>query len=224
MSVGSRSPGIGEVLENARENTAADVRSCCVARVVRWSVSKAREADVQPVHKRAYTAEDGTRTPDKQPVIPSVPVVYPGGGGLVITWPLQVGDEVLLVFSDDSLDRYLQVGGQGDIDPADDRHHHLTDAICIPGIRSLATPTSVVATAVSIGTNGGSFEGAALGATLKTFLDNVKTYLDAHTHDVTVTGTCDPVALTCAATGTAAAPSASPTVPTVESSTVKVTP
>lgn len=207
----SRSPDLSEVLEGVRETTSADVRVCCVARVVRWDSAKPREVDVQPVHKRAYLNEDGDRTADKQPVIPSVPLVYPGGGGFVVTWPMAVGDEVLLVFSDDSLDKYLNVGGQSDIDTEDDRRHHITDAVAIPGIRSLGTTTSVSSTAVEIGTNGGAFQGAALGANLKTYLDLLTTYLGAvDTWAKTVTPPWG---------GVPAVPSS----PTVESTSVKVT-
>jgi hypothetical protein len=38
----------------------------------------------------------------------------------------------MLVFSQRSIDRWLDVGGE--IDPADPRKHHLTDAIAYPGV------------------------------------------------------------------------------------------
>ena len=216
----SRSPDLSEVLERVRETAGADVRVSCVARVVRWDKNKPREVDVQPVHKRSYLDEEGTRTPEKQPVIPSVPLVYPGGNGLVITWPMTVGDEVLLVFSDESLDKYL-AGAGGDIDPGDDRKHAMTDAVAFAGIRSLSAATSVDASAVQIGTNGGAFQGAALGADLKTYLDTLKAYIDNHTHAVSVVGVQTGVTTIAA---TAIKPSASSSVPTLESTTVKVTP
>jgi hypothetical protein len=179
-----------------------------VARVVRWDATKPREVDVQPVHKRAYLNEDGDRTPEKQPVIPSVPLVYPGGGGFVVTWPMSVGDEVLLVFSDDSLDKYLQVGGTSDIDPADDRRHHITDAVAIAGVGKLSASTSVSATAVQIGTNGGAFQGVALGAMLKTYLNSLTTSLATGSNSG----------------GTVTWGTPLPAVPSVESTTLKVTP
>jgi hypothetical protein len=216
VTTSTRSPGIGEVLEDVRETTAADIRSCCVARVVRWDHNKPREVDVQPVHKRAYRNEDGDRVTDKQPIIPSVPVVYPGGGGFTVTWPLAVGDEVLLVFSDDSLDKYLQVGGQGDIDPEDDRRHHLTDAICIPGIGKLTDNITASTSAVKIGTRVGPHEGAALGNTLTNYFNDglagLLTWLGSHTHSGVTTGP-----------GNSGAPVAGPpALPTIESATVRV--
>lgn len=211
----SRTPDLSEVLEGVRDTAAADVRVACVARVVRWSASKPREVDVQPVMKRAYTDEDGNRVADKQPVIPSVPLVYPGGGGFVVTWPMTVGDEVLLVFSDDSLDKYLNIGGAADIDPEDDRRHHLTDAVAIAGIGSLGKATSVSSTAVQIGTNGGTFQGAALGADLDTYLNGGVGSLYAWLVSVS----------SWAATVTPPFGGGSPPAPgTLESATVKVTP
>lgn len=204
----TRSPEFTEVLDRARESAAADVRVACVARVVRWSSSKPREVDVQPVMKRAYTNEDGVRTAEKLPVIPSVPLIYPGGGGFVVTWPMQVGDEVLLVFSDDSLDSYLQVGGAQDIDPQDDRRHHLSDAIAIPGIAKLNAPINVSNNSMQLGTLGAACQGAALGDTLKTYLDNLTIALG------TGSNSGGPVTW-----GTSL-----PAVPTVASATVKVSP
>lgn len=210
----SRSPDIGEVLENVREAAGADIRVACVARVVRWSAATPREVDVQPIHKRAYVGEDGSRVADKQPVIPSVPLVYPGGGGFVLTWPMAVGDEVLLVFSDDSLDKYL-AGAGGDIDPEDDRHHHMADAVAIAGVRSLNAATSVSGTAVQAGTNGGTFQGAALGADLDTYLNGGAGSLYAWLCGLAIW----------AATVTPAFGGGSPPAPgTLESSTFKVTP
>jgi hypothetical protein len=155
-----------------------------------------------------------SKATDKQPVIPSVPWVYPGGGGFIVTWPMSVGDEVLLVFSDDSLDKYLQVGGGSDIDPADDRRHSLTDAVAFAGIRSLGTATSVATGAVQIGTNGGTFQGVALGA-------DIKTYLDGHTHAVA----CPPGGGNVLSSAPSASVTGLPLDPSpAASATVKVTP
>jgi hypothetical protein len=63
----------------------------------------------------------------------------PSGADLVV--PVAVGDTGLLVFADDSLDVWLSKGGL--VDPLDDRHHALSDAIFIPGLRPFSNPVSV---------------------------------------------------------------------------------
>jgi len=63
----------------------------------------------------------------------SVPVAFPRGGGFFVSFPIQPDDYVLLVFSDRSLDLWLQNGGSN-VDPIDLRQHSVADAVAIPGI------------------------------------------------------------------------------------------
>jgi hypothetical protein len=69
--------------------------------------------------------------------LPSVPAFT----DLVL--PVSVGDTGLLVFADGSLDVWLARGGV--VDPLDDRHHALSDAVFIPGLRPFSNPISVPA-------------------------------------------------------------------------------
>ena len=45
------------------------------------------------------------------------------------------GDTVLLVFSERSIDKWAQQGGE--VDPLDSRLHHLSDPVALPGLLSL---------------------------------------------------------------------------------------
>lgn len=77
------------------------------------------------------------------PKIVSVPVVWQGGslGGVQggVSFPLSAGDEVLLVFSQRSLEEYLQGSDEA---PSDPHRFDLTDAIAIPKLgRSGSAPT-----------------------------------------------------------------------------------
>jgi len=64
------------------------------------------------------------------PALSSVPVGFPSGGGASLTYPLQAGDVVLLIFSSASLGRYREEGAEGD--PADVRRFDLSDAWAFP--------------------------------------------------------------------------------------------
>jgi len=88
---------------------------------------------VKPSLKRKY---EGTSSAVDLPVIVKVPVAFPRGGKTSMTWPLEKGDSVMLVFSERSLDVWKARGGV--VDPADPRKFHLTDAWAIPGGYDLA--------------------------------------------------------------------------------------
>jgi hypothetical protein len=60
-----------------------------------------------------------------------------------LVMPISVGDPGLLVFADGSLDVWLSHGGL--VDPLNDRHHALSDAVFIPGLRSFNNAISVPA-------------------------------------------------------------------------------
>lgn len=98
-----------------------------------------QKADVQPlVKRRRVDGASGELVTERMPVVPAVPVVFPGAGPYAITWPIAVGDVVLLVFADRSLDLWLARGGE--VDPEDTRVHSHTDAVAIPGVRPFADP------------------------------------------------------------------------------------
>ena len=133
----SQSPTFAEVLRTAMDSHTADLHVAMPGRVESYD-STNQSVSVQPLIRRGYTGEDGERAVESLPVITGVPVVFPGTGGVSITWPVAAGDTVLLVFSESSIDKWLSRGGE--VDPLDDRKHTLSDAIAIPGLRDFANP------------------------------------------------------------------------------------
>lgn len=74
---------------------------------------------------------DGTEVWEDIPPLVDVPVVFPRGGGYVLTFPVQPGDECLVVFGDSCMDAWWQSGGiQNQIDC---RRHDLSDGYAILG-------------------------------------------------------------------------------------------
>lgn len=67
------------------------------------------------------------------PVIEDVTVQWQGGGGAVITLPLSVGDDVMVVFSQRSIAEF-QASESGTVTPSDLRSLHMSDAYVIPCI------------------------------------------------------------------------------------------
>lgn len=126
-----------------------DVHTCKVASIVSYNATL-QKASCQPlVHNKYVDQDTGEIKTERPPVIDSVPIAFPRLGQWGMTFPVQRGDVVLLVFGDSSLDRWLQRGGE--IDPEDDRRHDYNDAIAIPGVFDFAhVPTSAPTDALVI--------------------------------------------------------------------------
>ena len=93
---------------------------------------------VQPAIKRIFKSisEDSQDTiPMELPILINVPILYPRGGGFSLTFPISVGDECLLLFSERSIDRWHIFGGTNE--PGAKRFHSLSDAIAIVGLSSV---------------------------------------------------------------------------------------
>lgn len=72
-----------------------------------------------------------------QPFAPllNVPVIFPQGGGFILTFPVTEGDECLVVFNDREIDNWFQSGGTNSV-PTTLRLHDMADAVCYVGMRS----------------------------------------------------------------------------------------
>ena len=144
-------PNLARVLTQAIARAGESIRVALPAKVVAYDAS-IQAVDVQPMIKDRFENEDGDIESETLPVIPRVPVVFPGANGFRVTFPIAVGDTVLLVFSDRSLDVWLDQGRV--VDPNDPRTHSLADAIAIPGLRSYKSPLLDAPTdAMSIGSD-----------------------------------------------------------------------
>lgn len=136
------------LLDLLRQVTRDDLRVALPGRVTAYDAATQR-ASVQPLIKHANLDETEQRVAKLLPEVHSVPVQFPGGGGMRITWPLAKGDTVLLVFASSSIARWKRTGGE--VDPGDDRRHDLNDAIAIPGLHDFAhipstAPTDAIVT------------------------------------------------------------------------------
>jgi hypothetical protein len=83
-----------------------------------------KSGTVQPTVARQNASAD--------PAVPDVPILFPRWRGGSITWPVQAGDQCLIVFSDRSLDEWEARGGSASVTASDPRTHDITDAVAIP--------------------------------------------------------------------------------------------
>lgn len=116
-----------ELLNTIISNKLADMNICMPAKIIGYDHTK-RKAKVQPALNQRYN--DGEVV--KLPIIFNVPVIHPSSGGASIIFPVAIGDDVLLVFSQRSLEEWLQNGEQ--VTPDDPRQNDLTDAIAFLGL------------------------------------------------------------------------------------------
>jgi len=128
----TRSPEPEELLRHAITYFLSDVHTMLPAKVEEYFPEE-QKVDVKPLIKRRVVGEDAEEILEELPIIPDVPVRFPRTANFFITFPLQPGDLVMLVFAERSLDNWLAGTGE-DTDPDEFRMHDLSDAVAMPGL------------------------------------------------------------------------------------------
>lgn len=124
----ARTPTMPEVLRAAVQYYVRDLHTALPGRVVDYD-AEAQTVDVQPMINRLDLTADGEDLLEELPVIPQVPVGFNRTTDWFITFPVQVGDRVLLTFCERSIDTYLESTNDNPVDPEDFRLHDLSDAV-----------------------------------------------------------------------------------------------
>lgn len=179
---------LDELLQDAiTAELAGRVHVALPARVVSYDQAK-QTANVQPILRGRFRAEDGTVTSYQLPQIVNVPVAFPQGGGFSITWPLAQGDVVQLVINERSLDEWKGANG-ADVAPADPRRFDLTDAVAVAGVRSpsgalleVATGKMVIAGSEILLGDKTATDWVALSSLVETELNTQRTAVVGHGH------------------------------------------
>ncbi len=109
---------------------------------------------VQPAITALVRNEAGEVSELALPLLLDCPVVFPGGGGCTLTFPIKEGDECLVVFGARCIDSWWQLGGmQGQ---AELRMHDLSDGFVLPGVRSQPRAFDVDTDATQLRSDDGS--------------------------------------------------------------------
>ncbi|CCS30260.1 Gp138 family membrane-puncturing spike protein [Salmonella enterica] len=101
-------------------------------------------AVVQPAIKGYEPDANGNQVSISMPQLVDVPVSFPRGGGVTLTFPVKPGDECVLIFNDRCIDFWWQSGGEQE--PVHPRQHHIGDAIAFLGPMSQAKKISGIST------------------------------------------------------------------------------
>lgn len=86
---------------------------------------------VQPSIQGVIQMDNGASEFVDMPLLVDVPICWPKAGGFVLTMPLAVDDEVLVIIASRCIDAWWQNGGVQK--PMEARMHDLSDGFAIPG-------------------------------------------------------------------------------------------
>lgn len=99
------------------------------------SVNMAKQTAVlRPTIKSMVRQPDGTQKAVSLPLLQDVPMHFPSGGGVTMTFPVKPGDEALASISSRSIDGWHQSSGEQK--QVDARTHDLSDAFAFVGFKS----------------------------------------------------------------------------------------
>lgn len=118
---------LADVIRNSIEHELNSVHTCLPAKIIDYDSSLCI-ASVKPLIK--HRTQGGQLL--SMPIIYNVPVMFPRTASSAITFPVNSGDCVLLIFSEANIDTWMMSGDESE--PADTRRFDLTDAIAIPGL------------------------------------------------------------------------------------------
>lgn len=128
----SRKRTLPQILELAVRGFLDDVRVSLPGRVEAYD-HKTQRADISPLVADRHKDEGGELVPTHIALVSDIPVAFKSAGGYSETFPIEVGSTGLLVVCSSSIARWKTLGGN--VDPGDDRHHVLADAVFYPGLR-----------------------------------------------------------------------------------------
>lgn len=128
-------PDLLDVLAEFERKILDNIHTAMPGRIESYDPATQR-ADVQPlIRQRVPKADTDEREHvyEDLPLIPSVRVLHPRGGGAFVHLPIAAGDTVLLVFCSSGIGHWE--AGDGSIqDAGDERRHHPAHAVAIPGM------------------------------------------------------------------------------------------
>ncbi|CRL45415.1 hypothetical protein SGGMMB4_03116 [Sodalis glossinidius str. 'morsitans'] len=110
ISVSERAGDKQALLEVLRHTILSQLR-VALPGIIQSFDAEAITCTVQPAIKGVISDAQGRAQSVALPLLVDVPVIFPRGGGVTLTFPVAVGDECLVVFADRCIDFWWQNGG-----------------------------------------------------------------------------------------------------------------
>jgi len=127
MVVDLREPELYDILQKYVNASLARMYVALPGTITNYDVSS-KTCQVKPSIKKIYRNGDVV----EMPIIRNVPVLFPQTKNSIISFPIEKGDEVLLIFSQRSIEDWKSKDGI--VEPTDRRKFSISDAIAVPGL------------------------------------------------------------------------------------------
>jgi len=127
-----------EAIRTAVSSLMSEVNICLPGKIIKVIDYQKRKITVQPQIKKVFL--DGEEL--EPPIIENVPLHYTGTSKAILHFPIEVGDPVIMIFSQRSLDNWLTSGKMST--PGHRRFFDLSDAIAIPGLMPFNVDHSLI--------------------------------------------------------------------------------
>jgi len=124
-----RQIGLDSIINQYINNNLKRAFTAIPCRVTSVNNMGQQRINVQPIINIVKTSDEEL----EHAIIQNVPVVFPGSSTSQFSFPVNVGDTVLCVFSQRSLDRF-KLGAKNPHRPIDLRKMSRNDAVAIPGL------------------------------------------------------------------------------------------
>ena len=121
---------LAQLIKQAIDNRLLDVHTALIAKVENYDAEK-QLTDVSPVLKRCIKDIDGVTVKEQLPMLCDVPVLFPRAGGFFISFPIQPGDFVQLIFNEVDIEEWFD---ESTLTIADNQRFTLHGAVAVPGI------------------------------------------------------------------------------------------
>mgnify|MGYP000079368428 FL=1 len=125
---------------------------CAIPCIVQSYNEEQNTVECQPAIREKIIAEDASVSYQQIPLLLNVPVVFPGNSLFELKFPIQQGDECLVIFSDLPIDNFWVAGNVQN--PVESRRHDLSDGIAIPCNLSIPKVTAEAAYGIEIDSKG----------------------------------------------------------------------
>ncbi len=125
-------PGLTDSMQNLKLDIFRTINCVKIGRIQSFDASH-KTASINLLFKRVLP--NGTLA--SYPVLVDCPVFTLQGGGAGIQFPIEAGDEAIVLFSDRNLDAWFATGSASA--PLNSRSHDLADGIALVGLNSLTS-------------------------------------------------------------------------------------
>ena len=168
-----------EVHRSLSQRREQAIQTAFVAKIVEYDHGL-QTATIQPEQSEVWRDAKNVRTVSGPFRIYDVPVLFPAGGGFSITFPINVGDFVLVTCTKYSLSRWRE-GIAGD--PGDMRRFSLDGAVAHPvNLYQRSNAISNTESGFMILSAGGTARLLALAHKIVTELNDIRVAMNTHKH------------------------------------------